>query len=96
MDYILPHINLSGTFKLKSPLDTLISEKVIYTVDSIKNITSLIEDDIDVETLVYTSQGLTTTNYLEDLKNKIPIVTLKSEGNALFHIPAIYFSYVQI
>lgn len=94
MDYLLPPINLKGTFKLKVPLTSIISEKVIYTVDGIKTITSLITDELDVETLIYINQGLTTQNYLDDLKNQIPIVTLKSEGNALFHIPATYFTKV--
>lgn len=93
-DYIVPPINLTGTFKLKVPLNNLINEKVTYTVDSIKSIPSLLGDMIDVETLVYLEQGLTSEDYNNDLKNDVPIVTLKSEGNALFNIPATYFSYM--
>jgi len=94
MDYIVPPINLTGTFKLKEPLASLINEKVLYTVDGIKSITSLIDDEIDVEKFIYKEQGLSSEEYKEHLMSKVPIVTLKSEGNSLFNIPAIYFTYI--
>ena len=90
MEYMNLPINLEGNFKLKEPLTSLINEKVVYTVDASKSITSLLDEEIDVEKFVYLDQGLTTDDYKYDLLNKIPIITLKSEGNALFHIPARY------
>ena len=94
MSLLIPPINLKGTFKLKEPLKSIINETSIYTVDKVVSISSLLEDIIDVETLIFTDQGLTTDDYIYCLKNNIPIVTLKSEGAALFDIPGNYFSYV--
>ena len=91
---IIPPVNLEGTFKLKTPLTSLINENVVYTVDKVVNISALIEDSIDVETIVFKDQGLKSDDYKYCLLNKIPIVTLKSEGNFLVDIPANYFSYV--
>jgi len=94
MSYITPPINLKGTFKLKAPLNTLINENVIYTVDSIKSISSYLNDNINIETFIYINNGLTSEDYHLALKEKIPIVTIKSEGNALVNIPADYFIYM--
>lgn len=91
---IIPPVNLKGTFKLKPPLTSLINENVVYTVDKVVNISSLLEDSIDVETIIFKDQGLTSDNYKECLLGKIPIVTLKSEGNFLIDIPANYFNYM--
>ena len=94
MDYILPPINLVGTFKLKPPLDNLINPKVTYKVINIRTIPALLDEEVDVETLVYLQQGLSNTDYLYGLENKIPIVTLQTEGEAVFEIPSNYFANV--
>lgn len=94
MHYLTPPVNLTGTFNLKTPLTALVNEKVTYTVDSIKSINSLLDEDIDVQKLVYLDQGLTTEDYVSALNNKISIVTLRSEGSSLVTIPEDYLASV--
>lgn len=94
MNYIIPPIKLKGRFKVKAPLNTIINENIIYTVDSIKTIRGYLDEDIDVETLVYKEQNLTSDEYKQALKEDIPLVTLKTEGNVLYYIPGNYFTYM--
>lgn len=90
MNYILPPMNLSGQFQLKPPLTPLVNEKVTYTVDSVKTITSYLTDGIDVKQLIYVEQGLTEDVYSKALKENMPIVELKTEGGSIVTIPADY------
>ena len=94
MDYIVPPINLTGRFKLKAPLDKLINVNVPYKVVKISSIKTLLDELIDVKTLVYKDQGLSTDKYLAALEKNIPIVTLETEGGAQINVPADYISYM--
>ena len=85
---LIPKINSNGLFRVKEPLNSIIRTDIRYNVKAIRTISEIIEDDIDVKALIYTDQSLTDENYISDLENDIPIVTLVSPSNEYFYIPA--------
>ena len=94
MDYISPPVNLSGVFKLKTPLENLLNPNVIYKVTKVTSINSLLNDDIDVEKFIFKDHGLTTDDYINALEKQVPIVTLETEGGSIIDVPANYISYM--
>lgn len=85
---LVPPVGLIGRFLLREPLNTVLSANILYTVTAVESLSKLLADNIDVKTIMYLSQGLTADQYLSDLKNNIPMVTLKTEADELFYIPA--------
>jgi len=85
---LIPPINSEGLFRLQVPLDTLIRNDIRYKVSAIRNISEILEEDIDVKTIIYLDQGLTEEDYNEDLVNKNPIVILVNPSNEYFNIPS--------
>jgi hypothetical protein len=87
-EYLIPPINSVGRFKLKDPLSKLINPDVNYKVVSVRSIKDMIESDEDVLTFIYLNQGLTETDYQNDVSINIPIVTLISPSEEYLYIPA--------
>ena len=94
MEYIVPPVNLSGVFKLKAPLETLLNPNVVYKVIKISNIPSLVDDGIDVQQFIYLDRSLTSDDYINALTNSVPIVTLSTEGDEVIEVPADYINYM--
>ena len=88
MQPLLPPLGLRGVFKLEQPLDSILNPNLTYTVFGIESINKLLTDGIDVKTIIYVNQGLTIDDYMVDLENNIPIVTLITEAKQLFYIPS--------
>lgn len=87
-DYLLPPINVTGQFRLDTPLDTLFDSTTQYTVSGVRTIQEMLDNDEDVETFVYTNQGFTNTEYTEAVQNNTPIVIFTNAGGETFYIPA--------
>jgi len=92
MKPILPPLGLKGVFKLNQPLNALLNPNIVYEVYGIESIQKLLTDGIDVKTVIYINQGLSLEDYMEDLENDIPIVTLITEARQLFYIPARFIA----
>ena len=88
MDALLPPLGLKGRFTLKEPLNQLLNPNITYEVYGIEAISKLASDNIDVKTVLYVNQGLTIDDYVLDLENNTPIVTLITEGKQLYYIPS--------
>jgi len=91
MNYYKMPIGLKGTFKINPRMKQILNEHIIYSVSSIRSIKDYIADNINVRNLVFIDQGLTDEDYVECLNNDIPIVTLVTEGNEFYSIPANMF-----
>lgn len=87
---IIPEIGSSGYFRLKPPLDSLISTGERYTCMAIRSISDYLANNEDPLEYVYKSP-LTEEIYKEHVKNKIEIVSLQSDKGHWLYVPSIYF-----
>jgi len=90
-DNLLPPVGASGVFTVKTPLDTIIKNDIEYKVTSIRTITDMIADEIDVKQYVYSDQSLIASEYENDLDNNELIVTLQAPDGSYYYIPANKF-----
>ena len=89
MTYIIPPINTKGIFIFHPPYadDTNINKKE-YEVIEIRKIKALHDDGLDPLNSIYIKAGLTKEDFIEDLNNDVPIVTLSADGDQYLYIPA--------
>ena len=89
MTYIIPPINTKGVFIFHPPYadDTNINKKE-YEVIEIRKIKALHDDGLDPLNSIYIKAGLTKEDFIEDLNNDVPIVTLSADGDQYLYIPA--------
>ena len=92
MEALIPPVGLEGTFLLKEPLDTLLNSNIVYKVYAIESIKKQEADGIVVKDIIYDRQGLLEADYEYDLENDIPIVTLITEAEQFFYIPARFIA----
>jgi len=89
---LIPPVNLKGRFTLKEPLNNLLNPNINYKVYAVESINKMLADEVDVKTVIYINQGLTADDYLSNLENSIPIVTLVTEGEKYYYIPVSYIT----
>ena len=89
MTYIIPPINTKGVFIFHPPYadDTNINKKE-YEVIEIRKIKALHDDGLDPLNSIYIKAGLTKEDFIDDLNNDVPIVTLSADGDQYLYIPA--------
>ena len=92
MEALIPPVGLEGTFLLKEPLDTLLNSNIVYKVYAIESIKKQEADGVEVKDIIYDRQGLLEADYEYDLENDIPIVTLITEAEQFFYVPARFIA----
>jgi len=85
---IIPPINTKGTFVFGQPFDTLVNGAQVFTVTAVRNLVELEKSGEKPYETIYTSIGLTETDFVNDLNNDIPIVVFVTDGNEFFYVPA--------
>lgn len=85
----LPRVGMRGEFTLKSPFNAIIIDK-ICTVLSIRTISSLAFDSIDVFKEHYEAFGLSREEYEKDVELDKEIITIQSDGGVSLSFPAGY------
>ncbi len=86
--YPLPAIGSVGTYTLLAPFNSIVLPDDEYTCTAIRNISDYISNSDDAYTLVYLDNGLTQTDYQNDLAANMPIVSLQSSVGHWMFIPA--------
>ncbi len=86
--YPLPAIGSVGTYTLLAPFNTMILPDDEYTCTAIRNISDYISNADDAYTTVYADNGLTQTDYQNDLAANMPIVSLQSSVGHWMYVPA--------
>lgn len=77
-----PRVGMSGSFKVNSPFDTVVSSQVVYQVLAIENIQGMVSRGYDVYEEIYEPLGVDKALYEQDLEEDTVILTLKdSLGN---------------
>lgn len=89
MTYIVPPINTKGIFIFHPPYadDAAINKKE-YEVIEIRKIKALHDDGLDPLNSIYLKAGLTKENFIQDLNDNVPIITLSADGDQYLYIPA--------
>jgi len=84
----IPAINSEGMFIFSEPFNTLIPSDTEYKVVSVRNIEELVASGEDPFQTVYVSVNMTENDFLEDVKQDVPIVVFSTNGKELFYVPA--------
>lgn len=84
--YTLPELNSSGVFNLEEPFNKKENEKVVFTVTAIRSLTECLDNQEKPYDTIYQPNGLTKEDYIRDLNNNIPIVTLYDGANE-YNVP---------
>jgi hypothetical protein len=91
-DYVLPTIGASGSFKLLTPFDSLLTDGVRYTCQGIRSLNDYLANNEDPYTDVYQKYGISDTDYEVDLQFNMHIVSLQSDVGHWLYVPAKYIS----
>ena len=89
MTYTIPPINTKGIFVFHPPYadDATINKKE-YEVIEIRKIKALHDDGLDPLNSIYLKVGMTKEDFVEDLNNDVPILTLSIDGEQYLYVPA--------
>ena len=86
---VTPELNSFGTFTVVSPF-TLPSGD--FRCTGIVGISSLVNSGIDVFSLYYSSHGISSLSYSNDILAEVPIITLMSVDGTTVSLPSSYIS----
>ncbi len=86
---VIPQIGAEGTFSLKSPFDTLITNNSTYTCVAVREFTDFQSNGIDVYDTFYSPYSLDKETYTTDSSNNVCIVSLYNGGNWIY-VPTSY------
>jgi len=89
MTYTIPPINTKGIFVFHPPYadDATINKKE-YEVIEIRKIKALHDDGLDPLNSIYLKVGMTKEDFVDDLNNDVPILTLSIDGEQYLYVPA--------
>nr|DAP53837.1 MAG TPA: hypothetical protein [Caudoviricetes sp.] len=89
MTYTIPPVNTKGIFVFHPPYadDATINKKE-YEVIEIRKIKALHDDGLDPLNSIYLKVGMTKEDFVEDLNNDVPILTLSIDGEQYLYVPA--------
>ena len=87
---IIPPINTEGKFIFKEPFLSKYKSDVVYKVVGVRTIEEMYEAQEDPFEYVYKFNGLSETDFKDDLQNSVPIVTFTKTGLDFYYIPASY------
>lgn len=87
---LIPPIGSKGIFTLRAPFNNDLLENVVYSCESVRRLSDIIEDGDDPFELYYNPKGLTEEEYNIDLVANVPIVSLRTGQNRWVRVPATY------
>ena len=87
---ILPVIGSSGTYELLPPFDTVILPEEIYTCKAIRNISEYVSYNQDPKKLVYDYYSLSESDYENDIREDMEIISLQNNKGVWIYVPARY------
>lgn len=87
MSFLIPPVNLKGSFKFAPPYDTLLKEDQVYEVVSVRNIKELYDSGEEPFSTIYVPVGLTIDDFNNDANLKIPIAVFTTTGEDYFYVP---------
>lgn len=86
--YIVPKVGSKGRFEFKPPFNKPETLKTEYTVYSIRSLKELKDSGEQPYEMIYSPNGLTETDFKDDLNNNIPVLCLVNSGGDYLYIPA--------
>lgn len=90
MANLIPEVHATGTFVLAPPFDTQFNPQLLYTVVAVRQFAAIVDAGGNVFTDYYEPNGLTQTDYLNDVAQSAVIVTLRSGSGRYQHLPSSY------
>ncbi len=91
-DLILPVIGSSGYFELRQPLDTLIVANERYTCKAIRRLSDYLANNEVPKDDIYTANGLSDSDYSDDIAVDMDIVSLQADNGHWLYIPARFIA----
>lgn len=85
--YPLLSIGQKGAFTFASPYNKDEYKNVELEVVGVRTLTDLVSSNLRPFESIYEPMGLTQEDFVEDLNQKVPIVTFKSTNNSLLYVP---------
>jgi hypothetical protein len=85
---IIPTIGSAGSYSLSPPYNVYTDNQVIFTCTGVRTIGDYLAAGEDVKTNIYVKYGLTDSDYINDVKDNTPIVTLQDDNGTWLYIPA--------
>jgi len=82
-----PHLAV-GTYELQTPFTVVAG--ATYICESIEGFEALNAEGVDIYAVYYAPHGLSTSDYLRDLRNNENIITLLSNTEAPIRVPSSY------
>lgn len=92
MDFVLPTVGSSGSFKLVTPFDKLILANERYTCQAIRRLSDYLANNENPKDDIYIANGATNADYDADLKEDMYIVSLQAMTGHWVYVPARYIS----
>lgn len=89
-DKILPTLGSSGTYELDAPYDTKILPEEIYTCKGIRKLSEYISHNQDPKKTIYDYYGLSDSDYDNDIKEDMEIISLQNKDGVWLYVPARY------
>lgn len=90
INYVIPTVGTRGKFTLSAPLDQLMLSGEEYTVQAVRKLADYIANNEDPLKDIYTANGLSQTQYAEDLAAGMFVASLQSETGHWVYVPAKY------
>lgn len=87
---IIPSVGMEGYFTLKTPFDSKLIANEKYTCMAVRYIGDYLANNEDVYTTVYAENGLSQTDYDNDVLANVLIVSLKSVTGQWIYLPNTY------
>lgn len=87
---VLPTIGVSGSWKLKAPLDTKLLPSMSYSCQGIQSLLSVIASGRDVFAEDYEPNGISQATYDEHVAEGISIISLVSSTGVSLNVPSPY------
>lgn len=86
--YYIPPVGTKGVFIFYPPFDKPDIDKQEYEVVEIRKIKTLVDSGEDPFKTIYDMNGLEQTDYVKDLENEVPVITLTQDDETYLYVPA--------
>jgi hypothetical protein len=81
---------MRGHFKAKAPFEDIVNENKVYTITSIRSLVDMRDSNENPKENIYIVNGLSESDYLNDLKNDVKTLVLIDDGGNYAYIPETY------
>ena len=94
--YILPNVGATGTVTLKAPFAGLCAANVPFKVSGVRTLQDVVAGGQDPFNLYYLPYGITEAKFIQDVADKVCILSLTSPTGEPVHVPNSYLETLPV